>query len=122
MNIENQKFYVTVDQKEPNVFIDQRLAGLFPDNRLGVVMPREKWPSYGCSDLSKAEVTLIEAESKIIVTAFNLAGNVRDERTIGLRDEPDNMRFQIQYVLGQLGAHPLSNGRVSGTTPASLNL
>ncbi|NCO03767.1 MAG: hypothetical protein GW903_06215 [Alphaproteobacteria bacterium] len=110
-----------IDPEEPNILVDKRLKDLFPDNRLCVIMPRETWPSYNHSNLSSAKVTLNAAESKILVTAFDLAGKTKEARAIPLQaDQPENMRFQIQYALGQLGALTLSNGNCSGLTPPRL--
>jgi len=123
MNDQAHKFFIIVDANEPNIFVDKRLSDLFPDGRSCVVMPREKWPSYKNMNLGKAEISLNLTDRKILVSGFDLEGNFKTEQPIELRaDQPENMRFQIQYALGQLGALTLSNGKCSSSKKPTLNL
>lgn len=123
MNDESQTFFISVDANEPNIHIDRRLCDLFPDQRICAVMPREQWPSYRDMNLAKAEISIHPETCSILVSGFDLAGQLKEERTIELQtDQPDNMRYQIQYALGQLGAIPLSNGNCSGTIRPTLNI
>ncbi len=127
---------VDTDEENRNAVFDKSLRSLFPDNKLGVLMPRKSWEkSYTSLNLSAAQITLDRANEQILVRGFNAAGEFKDQIGIALCEsreiegdvipvqrDAENLRFQIQYALGQLGALTLSNGRCSGTKRPSLTI
>lgn len=126
---------VDLDGENRNAVFDKSLCPLFPDNKLGVLMPRQSWESsYDDLDLSAAQITLDHPNNQILVRGFNAAGEFKEQIEIPLCEQneikgnavpvqrdAENLRFQIQYALGQLGALTLANGKTSGGTKPFIN-